>query len=210
MNILYINLDKREDRLAHVQKELDKLGWLHNAQRFPAVAMKNGAIGCTISHIKCIEIAREKRWPHVIILEDDIEFTNPELFLKQFNLFIQRHSSMWDVVLLAGNNMIPYSANDQVSVQIYNCQTTTGYMVQSHYYDTMIKNMREGLGKLLKEPAKKSEYAIDRYWLQLQKRDSWFLIVPLTVVQREDYSDIEGKQTDFRNYMLNLNKAYRT
>ena len=105
--------------------------------------------------------------------------------------------------------MIPYTIHDSTSVQVYNCQTTTGYRVQSHYYDTMIQHIKEGLQKLLREPDKKAEYAIDRYWLSLQKRGRWYLIVPLTIVQREDYSDIEGRHTNFRNYMLNLNKAYK-
>lgn len=212
-HIFYINLDKRIDRKEHVLRELDKVAFTHDAKRFPAVEMENGAIGCSMSHLKCLQLAKEQRWSHVMILEDDIEFTDPSLCMNQLDLFLKRNTMGnplgWDVLLIAGNNMIPYVAVDDTCVQVYNCQTTTGYIVQAHYYDTLIQNIKEGMQLLLRNPTQASLYAIDKYWLRLQKRDTWFLLVPLTVVQREDYSDIEGRITHFRSYMLNLNKAYK-
>jgi hypothetical protein len=49
-------------------------------------------------------------------------------------------------------------------------------------------------------------YAIDKYWFNLQKVDNWFLIIPLTVTQREDYSDIEKRPTNYTNVMTDLDK----
>ena len=72
----------------------------------------------------------------------------------------------------------------------------------------MIDNFKEGIQKQIKEP-NVAEYKIDKYWFKLQRDDNWFLITPLSVIQREDYSNIEKKVTDFSNYMLNYNKAYR-
>jgi hypothetical protein len=40
----------------------------------------------------------------------------------------------------------------------------------------------------------------------LQSVDNWFLITPPTVVQREDYSDIEKKVIDYRDLMTDLDK----
>ena len=71
-----------------------------------------------------------------------------------------------------------------------------------------MENYKEGIQKQLKEPLV-PDYKIDKYWFKLQKEDNWFLIIPLTVIQREDYSDIEKKKTNFGNYMLNYNKAYK-
>jgi hypothetical protein len=42
------------------------------------------------------------------------------------------------------------------------------------------------------------------YWKRLQVTDKWFLITPLTVVQRPGYSNIEGQHTDYTNMMLDL------
>jgi hypothetical protein len=49
-------------------------------------------------------------------------------------------------------------------------------------------------------------YAIDKFWFVLQAVDKWFLIIPLTVVQREDYSDIEKKRINYQKIMTDLDK----
>ena len=78
--------------------------------------------------------------------------------------------------------------------------------MRAHYYDTLIANYRAGIHKLMRDPLQKINYAIDRYWFELQRRDRWFLITPLSVVQREDYSDIEQRVTNYGHLMLDLGK----
>ena len=46
------------------------------------------------------------------------------------------------------------------------------------------------------------------YWKRLQVTDNWFLITPLTVVQREGYSNIEKRHTNYIKMMLDLDKPY--
>jgi len=200
----YINLDKRPDRKQHVETQLGMLGI--NAERFSAIQMDNGAIGCSMSHIKLLEMARDNEWDHILIVEDDILFTEPDIFKNQLNLFFNTVPE-FDVLLLGGNNMSTYKKVNPSCVQIKNCQTTTGYLVKCHYYDTLITNFREGLAKLLREPFNHSLYAIDKYWFELQERDRWYLIVPLTVTQREDYSNIEKKRINYTSLMLDLDKT---
>jgi expansin (peptidoglycan-binding protein) len=60
----------------------------------------------------------------------------------------------------------------------------------------------------MKEPDKHPLYAIDKYWFFLQQRDRWFLIVPLSVVQRTDYSDIEKKMVNYKRIMTDLDKTH--
>jgi hypothetical protein len=79
-------------------------------------------------------------------------------------------------------------------------------LVKSHYYDKLINNYKEGIKKLITEPLKHVVYAIDKYWFRLQEKDKWFLITPLTVTQREDYSDIEKRRTNYTNVMIDLDK----
>jgi len=45
-----------------------------------------------------------------------------------------------------------------------------------------------------------------QFWFTLQNVDKWFLIIPPTIVQRPDYSDIEKKHTDYQSLMTDLNK----
>jgi GR25 family glycosyltransferase involved in LPS biosynthesis len=201
----YINLESRPDRKSHVEEQLKSIGI--NATRFNAIKLPNGAIGCSVSHLKCLEIAKRNNYDHILIVEDDIKFLNPSLFVDQLNKFLNSHKT-WDVVLVAGNNIPPYKVIDESCVQITKCQTTTGYMVKSHYYDTLIDNIREGTKHLMREPEKHVLYAIDKYWFRLQDKDLWYLITPLTVTQREDYSDIEKRPTNYTNVMTDLDKKW--
>ena len=211
---LYINLESRKDRRTHVEAQLAALkNAQHNgmpnlvAERFNAIKhVVHGAIGCSMSHMRCIQIAKERGWDHVLICEDDVLFTNAPLFLTQLNKFMAT-VPIWDVVLLAGNNIPPFRVVNDACIQVSNCQTTTAYIVRAHYYDTLIANYRAGINKLMRNPTQKLEYAIDRYWFELQRRDRWFLITPLSVVQREDYSDIEQRFTNYGHLMLDLDKT---
>jgi GR25 family glycosyltransferase involved in LPS biosynthesis len=199
----YINLASRPDRKQHVEEQLKILDI--QAQRFNAIKLANGALGCSMSHLKCLEIAKENNWPHLLVIEDDIKFLDPNLFKSQMSKFLSNHKS-WDVVIVGGNNVPPYQKIDDTCVKVSSCQTTTGYLVNGHYFDTLIDNFRTGIKKLIAEPEKHKFYAIDKYWFNLQKKDKWFLIIPLTVTQREDYSDIEKRPTNYTHAMTDLDK----
>jgi hypothetical protein len=53
-------------------------------------------------------------------------------------------------------------------------------------------------------------YAIDKYWLRLQKRDNWYLIIPLKVIQKTGYSDIRKVNVNYTALMTDLNKGLPT
>ena len=203
---IYINLDNRTDRFEHVKKELSKI-YIDNPVRMPAVKLENGAIGCTMSHIKCIEYAKNNNLPYIFICEDDITFLYPYTLLDSLNKF-QSSNLKWDVIIIGGNNVPPYKNVSEFCIQVYNCQTTTGYIVASHYYDTLIKNFRESAKNLIKDPSNKKLYALDIYWKQLQQQDDWYMIIPTRVVQYNDYSDIEDKVVDYQMLMLDIDKEW--
>ena len=199
---IYINLEHRTDRNNSVLKELLKIN-IEHPERFDAIKKENGAIGCSLSHIKCLEIAIKNNYEYVMICEDDIEILNPQLFIENVNKFLNSEIK-WDVVLIAGNNMIPYNFVTNYCIKIYNCLTTTGYIVKKNYLPTLLNNYKEGVLNLMKEP-ENPKYKIDKYWNILQNKDNWYMLIPPTIVQKEDYSDIEKKVTNFKNYMLNFN-----
>ena len=204
-NIFYINLESRVDRRKSIETQLNNIG-LTSFERFNAIKLMDGRAGCTMSHIKCLELAKERGYNHLLICEDDTFFLDPKLFKTQLTTLLN-NGHTWDVVLFAGNNVPPYELIDETCIAVSHCQTTTCYLVNGHYFDTLLRNMKEGLNNLLKEPMNHLNYAIDRYWLKLQKKDNWLLITPLTVIQREDYSDIEKKITDYSKLMIDLDKT---
>ena len=159
----YINLNSRIDRKIHVERQLDLLGIRDNVKRFNAIHNVNGRIGCSLSHLKCIQMAKEQNIECVLILEDDVSFLLPEEFIQNVNKFLSNPQNKWDVLLLAGNNLPPFTTNDEVSIRVTHCQTTTGYIVRQHYYDTLISNIKAGVAKLMKNPEYQYYFAIDKY-----------------------------------------------
>lgn len=203
----YINLNSRVDRKLHVERQLNLIGIRDNVKRFNAIHNVNGRIGCSLSHLKCIQMAKEQNMECVLILEDDVLFLLPDDFVENVNKFLSNPQNKWDVLLLAGNNLPPFTTNDEVSIRVTHCQTTTGYIVRKHYYDTLISNIKEGVAKLMKNPEHHYYFAIDKYWIHLQKQNRWMLLVPLIVVQRPDYSDIEKRHTDYQRLMTSIDKS---
>ena len=204
-NILYINLEHRKDRLLNVVTQLEDMKLKGN--RFNAIRNKNGAIGCSLSHIKCLQIALENDWEYVCIIEDDIVFSDKKIFMESLNNLKNNFKGDWDVIILGGNNCPPFEYINNNLIKVNNCQTTTGYIVNKKYYSKLINNFKESVSKLMKNPNNKKEYAVDIYWKRLQKEDNWYLLTPLTIHQLDDYSDIENRVTTYKDMMLDIDKS---
>ena len=201
----YINLEHRTDRKTHVETQMNSINV--SCERFNAIKMENGAIGCSMSHLKLLQDAVKNNLDHILIVEDDITFLDPELFKIQINRFFELHGNNWDVILLAGNNMPPYETIDDTCIKVSRCQTTTGYLVNGHYIKVLMQNVKMGLTNLLNNPNAHSQFAIDKFWFVLQSSSKWFLIIPPTVIQLEGYSDIEKRVTNYGSLMTDLDKA---
>uniref|UniRef100_A0A6C0EA63 Glycosyl transferase family 25 domain-containing protein n=1 Tax=viral metagenome TaxID=1070528 RepID=A0A6C0EA63_9ZZZZ len=203
---LFINLEHRKDRLEHINAEFKKMGI--DAERVNAIKMNIGAVGCTMSHIKCLELAKQRDYEYVFICEDDITFRNPELFKRNLQRFYENDDINWDLLIIGGNNVPPFQQVTEYCARVFYCQTTTGYVVKKHYYDTLLKNFRESANGLIREPNNPSTYALDMYWKRLQLQDFWYMITPPTVTQYESYSDIENRNVNYENMMLDMEKPW--
>lgn len=206
---LYINLESRVDRKEHIESQLKSIGIVY-PRRFNAIKLKNGRIGCSMSHLKCLEIAKKNNWPYVMICEDDLLILDSEKFVQHINTFFSLHGNnndSWNVLLIAGNNVPPYVTMDDTCIRVSHCQTTTGYIVKRSYYNILINNIRTGIERLIKEPQKHALFAIDKFWIQLQRMHTWYMLAPVVAVQREDYSDIEHRTTNYENIMKDLDKV---
>jgi len=203
-NLIYINLDYRIDRRTHFESQFYKIG-LH-PHRFNAIRNADGAVGCTMSHIACMEFAIRNGWNHVLVCEDDATITNPSLLVHQVNNFLNHFGDEWDVLLLSGNNYHPFQKVAPYCLRVTNCQTTTSYLVRRPYFKPLLNNFKQGLTNLIAEPSNHSIFAIDQYWKHLQKVDRWYLIIPITVIQRTDYSDICKQKTDYTEIMQQHDK----
>jgi len=68
---LFINLNRETGRLKTLTEDFKFAGWPVPLERVEAVERKPGYIGCTLSHMKCLELAVQRNYDWVLILEDD-------------------------------------------------------------------------------------------------------------------------------------------
>jgi glycosyl transferase family 25 len=199
--VLYINLAHRTDRKKHIEKELNKLSPIYsNIERIDAVKHRNGGKGCGLSHIKALETAKKRNWKNVLIVEDDLIFkpqTNPVSYL---NNTLNELNGNFDILMLSGNIYKISNTNKTNLSKPIKVQTTSCYLINNHYYDKLIDNFTESCNNLLdtKENTNYNKWAIDQNWSKLQEKDNWFIFNPTLAYQIEDYSDIEGKNVDYR------------
>jgi glycosyl transferase family 25 len=202
-NVYYINLEERKDRKQLVELEFKKLNWKY--ERFNAIRLKDGRVGCSMSHLKLLEMAKAKQLEYIVIAEDDIQFMDPTKYnrmLSEFNMYMKSNNIEYDVLLLAGNLRNPVQGINHFITRIFKSWTTTGYIVKKHYYDTLITNIRNGINQLIKYPKTTGQFEIDSYWQQLQAKDRWYILSPRTVTQRPNFSTIENRYTDYNHLMM--------
>ena len=190
--VVYINLAHRTDRKEQVESELLKVFPFEKIVRFNAIKHQKGGIGCSMSHIGALELAIQNNWNNVLIVEDDLQWKD---FDNGCYILSNLVKKPYDAIMLSGHQ-IRYNKN---TYKLIDCCARTAYLVQKHYYKTLLDNFKTGLLRLQTEY--KSKYRGDRYWNRIQKRDNWYIIMPGLCVQRPSFSDIENKNVDYTPYV---------
>ncbi len=171
---IYINLEHRKDRNELVRKELLEFIPEENIHRIDAI--KGGFMGCTKSHIKALEYA--KQFDISCILEDDFIWIKKErvwnilnqLFTKQFDVYLGVTSSGHDKI---GNELIH---------RVKKSSGASCYIPKKEYIDTLISNLNESIS---------NNYLFDQHWKELQEKDIWMATSPSFSSQMEGFSDID-------------------
>jgi len=221
---LYINLDSRPDRNEQALKQFELMGI--TAQRVSGVDTTGlipkgqpgspGMLGCGLSHLKCVTIAKENNWDYVCIFEDDVEFLNPALLKENLQKFLNDPSSPdWDVLMLGANLQQSNKPNppnvmlNDYSILVRRAHSCVAYIVKKRYYDALIRNLKGSTDMLSQDLTKDGTYALDVQWVKLQQRNTFIMIIPPTVTQRKSYSDISKQDVDHSDVLLDIKKGFR-
>jgi GR25 family glycosyltransferase involved in LPS biosynthesis len=188
----YINLENRPERNLDTIVELKKLG-IKKPNRFNAIKHEIPLVGCALSHIGVLEKAKELGWDYVIIFEDDIKIEGKQKIIEKFNKFIKYD---FDVLYLGVWNYVKPIQVERDLAKVVKASCNHAYVVKSHYYDTLIQNMKDGIELKLKDP-NNGKYNIDEYHDILQQKDRWYCITPIHITQKDGYSD---NFNEVRNY----------
>jgi len=195
--LFYINLEKREDRNKSICNELKNIDFPEDKiERFNAIFNKKGYLGCSQSHIKCLELAIERNYNCIMVVEDDL------IFKKNFQYLVSCFNMIKDIdfkmILLTGNIKNIGHISEQL-YQAIDVKTTAGYIINKSYYKKCLENFKNTYNKLV-ETDNYMEYAIDIGWKKLQIEDKWIIFYPTLGYQAISYSDIENKIVNYGDY----------
>lgn len=186
MKTLIINLKSREDRRQEILQEVAKIPFL-DYEIVDAIEHKNTKIGCTLSHKLCIEIAKQRKLPYVLILEDDAVFEDNALeVLERSWKEVQAYD--WKVFYLGANLRDTSYGITPDLIEVRRPNTNHAYIVHESFYDTML-----GLTP---------DIIIDLQMRALSYTDKMYMCAPMIAFQRKSYSDLEKKIVDYKPDML--------
>jgi GR25 family glycosyltransferase involved in LPS biosynthesis len=205
--VIYINLIDRVDRNEHMIQELSRMGFSKTKiHRLDAVYNQIcGHLGCTDSHIKALDFARNQQWKRFMILEDDFHFklSIPETdnILKTF---FDKYQDNWDVFMLATVWTQKKDTDIDCIKKIISGTTTSGYLVNMNYLEIIYDNFVESRNNLFKEVEEKKllepenrvlyvSNPIDQHWFSLQSKDRFFISEPYIGGQGGFWSSIMSK-----------------
>lgn len=200
--IFVINLDHRKDRWNECKLLFKKYN-INNYERFTAVSPKlneisydqyknfivnkkdwyvPGAVGCKMSHLNIIKLAKHRGYKNILILEDDFSISKD---VNEFNTILfqsmKEIDNNWDMLYLGGNNLVGPNKimSNKYIYKAVKVNTTHAYAIKSSIYD-----------KCINEIGRCGTEIDDYYKRNIQNKCKTYCIYPSLIKQRESVSDI--------------------
>lgn len=180
--VIFINLDRATERLEKIQAMFTEYGFT-NVIRLSAVDIPQSPfLGCAISHLLALKMAKERGFQQVLIMEDDLEILLPP---DEFWEKMKRVPEDFDVFHLVAKVYSCQILKGNELARIHEASNSAGYIVRGHYYDVMIETMEQG-NSFLQQTGDHHSFANDRSWRYLQRTGKWFYFVQLIAQQRQN------------------------
>ena len=205
---LVINLDRRQDRLAEITSEFQKLN-LKFKRISASTGNGDGVLGCLESHCICLEEFLQTNHEALMVCEDDAVFKCKR---EELDMHIREFLSDKAHILCLGfvaRTQEPYSNTFLRSRQV---QTTVCYVVKKGSAKTLLtlwrnlillikegshKNpenwLRKGLNEIKGLATIWNIYCADQAWKLIQQDHIFVIPRKPLVIQRASFSDIEKR-----------------
>jgi glycosyl transferase family 25 len=216
--VLVINLDHNIDRWQSFLAQTDGIIPQEMIYRVPAVpGMKISGYGerpwfrggwradtwakrggCLLSHRRAFEMARDRGWERVMILEDDALFCSDFLICaNELGLAISGPFLNWDVIYLGFTHAKgPFRTHKKLQdgyhvTQIFGCHCAHGYIVNKRMRDWLLQKLPD---ESMIWPWLAFHRAIDRWYSShLGVQFNILAVSPPLINQRAGFSDILGR-----------------
>ena len=187
-----VNLERRSDRLESITNEMNYIDW--EFELFNAIDT-NSHVGCSLSHIEILKIAKERNYESVLIIEDDCKIMP---YAKSLLSKIEEDSIDLEFAILnlapTLNRPVTVSEKYPSLIDITNLPlkldhhrdifATNMILYHNSIYDEVLK---------LEEPSLLGHYAIDDFIFKniVSVRQSYSPILPIAP-QTSSWSDVSG------------------
>lgn len=196
--VYVINLDRRPDRYELFKEELKK----HNIQeveRYPAIdgnLMENktnllpGELGILLTHLQIIRDCIKNDVKNVLILEDDVCFTDEIKNLEDYMTLVPKD---WEFIYFGGNHVYgesPERLNDKIIKLNFTvalqCVAINGSIFEA--LEAILSNM---------------DKQVDALYAYLHDRFNAYGFYPNMATQTAGFSDIQERFVDYSNFFKN-------
>lgn len=194
---IVINLDERQDRYDNFKKEISKFN-INNIERFSAIDGKKinnsnnfnllpGEIGIIHSHLEIIKLAIKEKLKNILILEDDVYFTDELFKLDEYMSLVPKD---WDFIYFGGNHLYgqpPELVNNKIIKLNY-----TVALQCIAINNTMFEIIESILSNFKKQ--------VDTHYAELHNRFNSYCFYPSIAKQTPGFSDIQNKNVNYDNF----------
>jgi len=198
---VYINLDRRTDRNEHIMKELKRFGIPdEKIIRVSAVENKKGAYGCSLSHVKVMEMYRDSSDKVWCILEDDHYFTQT---LEDTNIIINKFldEESYDVFLGCYCNVKGRDIKGNVFRRVSQSSMTSFFIVKKNVCEALLASHKQSARTLDPKYGKKEGTPCDFMWAHLMKVFTFIAPYKPYGSQLLTHSDIRNRVMNYSTYV---------
>jgi GR25 family glycosyltransferase involved in LPS biosynthesis len=193
--IFCINLESRTDRKQRCEQIFKQFNL--NVDFFPAIdgktidniksKIKPGHVGCCLSHRELYKKIKNSNWKTVLVLEDDVEF-DPN-FVNLFEQYYKEVPNDWNLLYFGGNhNNISKKMISQHVHKLIKTYTTHCYLINTKCVNILLNEFDE---------SRIYDQEVDVHLSNVQKQIPCYGFYPHLAWQRESFSDIELKNTNY-------------
>ena len=214
--IYYLNLDSREDRKNRIEDHFNK--FKITAERIPGtvitpeqvndynkgmvldeynLGLAPARIGCAVTQLKAIQAAKDAGAKNVLIFEDDAFIFEEHIEALKEALKELEYLPKWDMLFLGANVLSPIHQIAPHVGKMTGAYCAHAYVVNAHFFDKMLEYKYEQFK------------AYDEYIFNEMRNPNYniYAVLPIIATQYESYSNIEGKDVNYRDVLVNSYKG---
>ena len=184
INKIVINLPERQDRLIQFKSEVNHLGWQFEVM--DGIKHKEPMTGIGMAHRKCVLIANNLNLDNILIMEDDLLFTNASKTQQYIKEALNNTPDDFDVLIGGHYGGVKLSNYNDYWHRVGQFCGLHFYIVNKRFYQHILNY--------------DGTMHIDRY-MNLQETNKVYCTNKFFAIQRDGYSDNVKNVTEYSKYL---------